>query len=100
MAEPCPQSSFRSWWRLGLAAEAAGLLAGAIEVTITHLGDRHQFGRPLSSLQVIRHRMAELAIMADGARLLCYEAAWLGAWSLPAATVAVYVERPPRQAVR
>jgi alkylation response protein AidB-like acyl-CoA dehydrogenase len=38
--------------------------------------ERHQFGRPIGSFQSIAHSLADIAVVADGARLLVYEAAW------------------------
>jgi hypothetical protein len=65
----------RKWLRVALAAEAAGLIQAAIDVTVEHLTVRKQFGRPLGSFQALRHRMAECAVLAGGVRLLALKAA-------------------------
>ncbi len=66
----------RKWLRVALAAEAAGLIQAAIDVTVEHLSVRKQFGRPLGSFQALRHRMAECAVLAGGVRWLALKAAF------------------------
>jgi Acyl-CoA dehydrogenase, C-terminal domain len=53
-------------WRIALAAEAAGLLAGALASVCAHTTDRNQFGRPLASFQAVRHRLAEAQVRTNG----------------------------------
>jgi hypothetical protein len=65
----------KTWLRVALAAEAAGLIQAAIDSTVQHLTDRKQFGRPLGTLQALRHRMAECAVLAGGVRWLALKAA-------------------------
>jgi hypothetical protein len=65
----------RTHWRIALAAEAAGLLAAAIEVTCTYLAERQQFGRPLATFQALRHRLAEAQVRTNGVRWLALKAA-------------------------
>src|SRR5690606_11586114 len=48
----------RDAWRVGLAAEMADCLKGGLDAVVTHVRDRHQFGRPLGSFQSIQHRLA------------------------------------------
>ena len=47
--------------RMILAASAVGAMEGALEQTIKYVNEREAFGQPLSQLQVIRHKIAELA---------------------------------------
>ena len=65
----------RTHWRIALAAEAAGLLAAALEVTCTYLAERQQFGRPLATFQALRHRLAEAQVRTNGVRWLALKAA-------------------------
>ena len=44
-----------------LAVGACGAMEGALEITIKYLHEREAFGQPLSKLQVIRHKIAEMA---------------------------------------
>jgi alkylation response protein AidB-like acyl-CoA dehydrogenase len=61
--------------RLSLAASYVGNARTALEDTIAYTKERHQFGRSLSSFQVLKHRMAENACELEAARLLVYNAA-------------------------
>ena len=62
-------------WRIGLAAEAAGLLAAALESAVTYVTDRQQFGRPIAAFQAVRHRLAEAQVRASGVYWLALKAA-------------------------
>ncbi|MFC4011160.1 acyl-CoA dehydrogenase family protein [Nonomuraea purpurea] len=61
--------------RLSLAASYVGNARTALDDTIRYTKDRTQFGRPLSSFQVLKHRMAENECEVEAARLLVYNAA-------------------------
>lgn len=62
-------------WRVALAAEAAGLLAAALDSTTSYLTDRQQFGRPLATFQALRHRLAEAQVRTNGVYWLALKAA-------------------------
>jgi alkylation response protein AidB-like acyl-CoA dehydrogenase len=66
------------WWRVSLAAEIAGLLGAALDMTVDYLKQREQFGRPLGSLQALQHRLAELHVWVEGTRWSARAAAWRG----------------------
>ena len=61
--------------RLSLAASYVGNARTALEDALRYSQQRHQFGRPLSKFQVLRHRLAEDATAVEAARLLMYNAA-------------------------
>ena len=63
------------WERLSIAASQVGNAQTALDDTIRYTKDRKQFGRTLSSFQVLKHRMAEDAATLEAARLLVYSAA-------------------------
>lgn len=65
-------------WRVGLAAETAGLLAAALESVRTYTSERKQFGRPLATFQALRHRMAEAQVLVNGSYWLALRAAGTG----------------------
>jgi alkylation response protein AidB-like acyl-CoA dehydrogenase len=69
----------RAWWRLAVAVELVGTMRAALEVTLAHVRDRSQFGRPIGSFQAVQHRLAETGVLVEGSRLLALEAVWLGA---------------------
>ena len=50
--------------RLGLAVQAYATAQRCVDLTIPWVRNRETFGRPLSSRQVIRHRVAEMARQA------------------------------------
>jgi alkylation response protein AidB-like acyl-CoA dehydrogenase len=61
--------------RLSLAATYVGNARIALDDTIKYTKQRTQFGKPLSSFQVLKHRMAENECEVEAARLLVYSAA-------------------------
>jgi alkylation response protein AidB-like acyl-CoA dehydrogenase len=63
------------WERLSLAASYVGNARTALDDTIKYTKERKQFGRVLSSFQVLKHRMAENECEVEAARLLVYYAA-------------------------
>jgi hypothetical protein len=67
--------ALRRWWRVGLAAEVAAALDAGLTLTVKHLTDRVQFGRPLASLQSLQHRLAELYVTGQEVRWLARHAA-------------------------
>jgi len=65
----------RTGLRLALAAEMSGLIHGGLKAAVDHVSVRKQFGRPLGSFQALQHRLAEIAVLAGGVRLLALRAA-------------------------
>lgn len=65
----------RARWRIALAAEAAGLLAAALQSAVDHVSQREQFGRPLATFQALRHRLAEAQVRTNGVYWLAMKAA-------------------------
>jgi len=65
----------RRVWRVALAAEAAGLLAAALQSVTTYVGERKQFGRPIATFQALRHRLAEAQVLTNGVYWLAMRAA-------------------------
>jgi alkylation response protein AidB-like acyl-CoA dehydrogenase len=66
--------------RLALAAELVGLAAGCLELTLTHLRQRQQFGRPLGSFQATQHGCVDLYLELELARSSLAHA--LSVWSV------------------
>lgn len=50
------------------AAEAVGAMDALMEDTAAYLAGREQFGRPLSSFQVLQHRMVDMYVALEEAR--------------------------------
>ena len=61
--------------RLSIAASQVGSARTALDDTIRYTKDRKQFGKPLSSFQVLKHRMAQNEAELAAARLMVYSAA-------------------------
>jgi alkylation response protein AidB-like acyl-CoA dehydrogenase len=63
--------------RIGIAAQALGIAAGAYELAVKYSKEREAFGRPISQHQAIAFKLADMATEIEAARLLVYRAAWL-----------------------
>ena len=61
--------------RLMAAVLALSGAQQALQDTVTYLHERHAFGAPLASKQVLRHRVADMATEIEAARALVYRAA-------------------------
>lgn len=58
-----------------LGAEAVGIMQTLLDATLEYTKIRKQFGRPLSANQVIKHRLADMAIQCDESRSMALRAA-------------------------
>ena len=58
-----------------LCAEAVGNMAALVEITLTYIKTRKQFGVPIGSFQVLQHRMADMLMYVEQARSMMYLAA-------------------------
>jgi hypothetical protein len=65
----------RRRWRIALALEAAGAMAGALALIVDHVRTRQAFGRPLGSFQAIQHRLAMAAETTESTKWLALRAA-------------------------
>ncbi|WP_075349986.1 acyl-CoA dehydrogenase [Algoriphagus marinus] len=63
--------------RIGIAAQALGIAAGAYEFALAYSKERKAFGKPISQHQAIQFKLADMATTIEAARLLVYKAAWL-----------------------
>jgi alkylation response protein AidB-like acyl-CoA dehydrogenase len=61
--------------RPGIAAQALGIAAGALEYATDYLKGRVAFGKPLSQQQGLQFMLADMKTEVEAARLLLYEAA-------------------------
>jgi alkylation response protein AidB-like acyl-CoA dehydrogenase len=69
-------ATLRRRWRISIAVEAAGCMAGALALVVEHVKARHAFGRPLGAFQGIQHRLAMAAETVESCRWLAFRAAW------------------------
>ena len=63
--------------RIGIAAQALGIGAGAYELALAYAQEREAFGKPISQHQAIAFILADMATEVEAARLLVYRSAWL-----------------------
>jgi len=63
--------------RIGIAAQALGIAAGAYELALAYSKERKTFGKPIHEHQSIAFKLADMATQIEAARLLVYKAAWL-----------------------
>lgn len=63
--------------RIGIAAQATGIAAGALERSIQYSKERKAFGKLLSGHQAIAFKLADMAVKVEAARNFTYKAAWL-----------------------
>jgi alkylation response protein AidB-like acyl-CoA dehydrogenase len=54
--------------RVLLAAESVAAAEHCLDVTVAHLKNRQQFGRPIGAFQALKHRCADLAVEVSSAR--------------------------------
>ncbi len=63
--------------RIGIAAQALGIAAGAYDLALKYSKERKAFGKEISNLQAIQFKLADMATRIDAARMLVWKAAWL-----------------------
>jgi alkylation response protein AidB-like acyl-CoA dehydrogenase len=63
--------------RIGIAAQALGIAAGAFELALKYAKERKAFGKHLTEHQAIQFKLADMATKIDSARLLIWKAAYL-----------------------
>ena len=63
--------------RIGIAAQALGIAAGAYELAVKYSKEREAFGKPIARHQAIAFKIASMATDIEAARMLVYRSAWL-----------------------
>jgi alkylation response protein AidB-like acyl-CoA dehydrogenase len=63
--------------RIGIAAQATGILAACLDESVAFAKERVAFGRPIGAFEAISFKIAQMAMDLDAARLLVYRAAAL-----------------------
>ncbi len=61
--------------RPGVAAQALGIAAGALEEAVKYSRQRKQFGKSIASFQAIQFMLADMATQVEAARALVYQTA-------------------------
>ncbi len=63
--------------RIGIAAQALGIAAGAYELALQYSKERKAFGKLINEHQGIQFKLAEMYTKIEAARLMIYKAAFL-----------------------
>jgi len=63
--------------RIGIAAQALGIAAGAYEMAVDYAHQRETFGKPIGQHQAIAFKLADMAMDIEAARMIVYRAAYL-----------------------
>jgi alkylation response protein AidB-like acyl-CoA dehydrogenase len=62
--------------RIGIAAQALGIAAGAYELALGYSKERTTFGKPISNHQAIQFKLADMFLEIENAKNLVYKSAW------------------------
>jgi alkylation response protein AidB-like acyl-CoA dehydrogenase len=63
--------------RIGIAAQAVGIAQAAFDAARAYALERKQFGTSIAEFQAVQHKLANMSMEIDAARLLVMRAAWL-----------------------
>ncbi|WP_018681128.1 acyl-CoA dehydrogenase family protein [Actinokineospora enzanensis] len=74
--------------RMSVAAGCVGLARGALEASVKYAKERHQFGKPIASYQLVQEMLADMAVNTEAARMLVWRTADLVERGLPFGTAA------------
>ena len=61
--------------RIGIAAQATGILAACLEASVKFAKEREAFGKPIAAFEGVSFKIAQMATDLDAARLLTWRAA-------------------------
>jgi butyryl-CoA dehydrogenase len=64
------------WDRSALLAPFIGAMSRALSDCAAHALERKQFGRPIAEFQAVQHKLADMKVFVEAARLLTYRVAW------------------------
>jgi alkylation response protein AidB-like acyl-CoA dehydrogenase len=65
-----------TWERTCLLAAYVGAMERILERTISYAKERNQFGQAIGKFQGVSHKIADMKLRLESARLLMYRAAW------------------------
>jgi alkylation response protein AidB-like acyl-CoA dehydrogenase len=63
--------------RISLAAGCVGIAQGCLDACVRYAGERRQFGKAISSFQLVQELLADMSVELEAARLLTWRAALL-----------------------
>jgi short-chain 2-methylacyl-CoA dehydrogenase len=62
--------------RIAVSALAVGLIQGCVDECVRYSREREAFGGPISRLQAVAFKIADMEVSAETARFMYYNAAW------------------------
>jgi alkylation response protein AidB-like acyl-CoA dehydrogenase len=77
-------NSSMTWERSCILASAVGVMQRQLEASVKYARMRKQFGQPIGKFQAVSGKIADMYLRLEAARLLIYQAAWLGQQGKPA----------------
>ena len=77
-------NSAMTWERSCILASALGVMQRQVEACTAYARQRMQFGQPIGKFQAVAGKVADMYLRLEAARLLVYQAAWLGQQGKPA----------------
>ncbi|GAA2264536.1 acyl-CoA dehydrogenase family protein [Nonomuraea roseoviolacea subsp. roseoviolacea] len=84
VAGPESVAALRQIMTVAVAAQASGVLAGALELTTSYVKTRRQFGRALAEFQAVTMQVADVYIAGRALDVAMWSAAWRLGEGLPA----------------
>ena len=73
--------------RIGIASQALGIAAGALDRAVQYSKERKAFGTEICNHQAIAFKIAEMATRIEASRYFCLKSAWLKDQHLPYGTM-------------
>lgn len=70
-------NSSMDWERSCILASAVGSMERQLERSVQYARERKQFGRSIGKFQAVSHRIVDMKVRLETARLLLYRLAWL-----------------------
>jgi alkylation response protein AidB-like acyl-CoA dehydrogenase len=77
-------NSSMTWERSCILASALGTMQRQLEACVQYGRMRKQFGQSIGKFQAVSNKVADMYLRLEAARLLVYQAAWLGQQGKPA----------------
>jgi alkylation response protein AidB-like acyl-CoA dehydrogenase len=65
------------WERGFMAASQVGRLGRLLDTSVGYAGERRQFDRPIGAFQAVSHRLADMRVRLELARLMLHKFGWL-----------------------
>jgi len=63
--------------RIGIAGQALGIAQASMECALEYAGQRKAFGAPISKMQTIQNKLADMSMEIDAARMLTWRSAMM-----------------------